>query len=140
LQVGKRAGGGVGGVPISAGTRSVDIVRYPIGSLCQVFVFEGRRNQDLDGEDTVNMSMRTFEGVCADVGLSRSNNKALDDIVRVFGTNGSIQVGWREFRCPQVSSPDRIVFGSGNDKRAAIRRRLGEFCSRVPGSEPRPAG
>jgi predicted dehydrogenase len=95
-----------GGVPIDNGTRSVDIVGYPIGSLCRAFVFETRRNQDLDGEDTVNMSMRTFDGICADVGLSWSNDKALDGITRVFGTYGSIQEGWREVRCPQVSSPD----------------------------------
>jgi len=87
-----------GGVLIDNGTHSVNIVRYPIGPISQVFVVEGRRYRDLNGEDTVNMSMRTFNGVCANVDFSWTINKALDDYIRVFRTNGKVQAGLRESR------------------------------------------
>jgi predicted dehydrogenase len=127
---------GGGGVLIDNGTHSVDIVRYLLGPISQVLVVEGKRNQDLQVEDTVNMFMRTVDGVSANVDLSWSINKELDDYIRVFGTNGTIQVGWRESRYRQVSSPDWIVFGGGYDKLAAFRRQLSNFCSRVLGIEP----
>jgi predicted dehydrogenase len=125
-----------GGVLIDNGTHSVDIVRYLLGPISEVFVVEGRRNQELRVEDTVNMFMRTADGVSALVDLSWSINKELDDYIRVFGTNGTIHVGWRESRYRQSSSPDWIVFGSGYDKLSAFRRQLANFCSRVLGIEP----
>jgi predicted dehydrogenase len=94
----KRAGGGDDGVLIDNGTRSVDIVGYLIGPISRVFVVEGRHNRDLDGEDTVNMFMRTFNGVGANVDFSWTINKALDDSMRVFRTNGKIRAAWRESR------------------------------------------
>jgi predicted dehydrogenase len=127
---------GGGGVLIDSGTHSVDIVRYLLGPISQVFVVEGRKNQDLRVEDTVNMFMRTADGVSANVDLSWSINKELDDYIRIFGTNGTVRVGWRESRYRQVSSPDWIVFGGGYDKLAAFRRQLSNFCSRVRGIEP----
>ncbi len=83
---------------IDNGTHSVDIVGYLIGPISRVFLVEGRQNRDLDGEDAVNMSIRTFNGVGANVDFSWTINKALDDDIRVFRTNGRIQAGWREAR------------------------------------------
>jgi len=42
--------------------------------------------------------MRTFNGVCANVDFSWTINKALDDYIRVFRTNGKVQAGLRESR------------------------------------------
>ncbi len=125
-----------GGVLIDNGTHSVDIVRYLLGPISQVFVVEGKRNPDLQVEDTVNMFMRTADGICANVDLSWTINKELDDYIRVFGTNGVIRVGWRESGYRQTSSPDWIAFGNGYDKLLAFRRQLSNFCSRVLGTEP----
>jgi len=85
-------------VPIDNGTRSVDIVDDLNGPISRVLVVEGRQNRDLDEEDTVNMFMRTFNGVRAHVDFSWTINKALDDCIRDFRTKGNIRAGWRESR------------------------------------------
>lgn len=125
-----------GGVLIDNGTHSVDIVRYLLGPISQVLVVEGKRIQDLQVEDTVNMFMRTAGGVSVNVDLSWSINKELDDYIRIFGSSGTIRVGWRESSYRQTSSPDWVVFGSGYDKLSAFRSQLDNFCSRVLGTEP----
>jgi hypothetical protein len=94
----KRADGGDDGVPIDNGTRSVDIVVYLIVPISRAFVVEGRQNRELDGEDTVNMFMHTFDGVGANVAFPWTINNALDDDIRAFRTNGKIQAGRRQAR------------------------------------------
>ena len=72
----------------------------------------------------------------ATVDLSWNLNKELDTYIRIYGTNGTIFVGWRESKFRQASSPDWIVFGKGYDKVAAFRRQVENFCNRIIGTEP----
>jgi predicted dehydrogenase len=125
-----------GGVLIDNGTHSVDIVRYLLGPIAEVLAVEGRRSQNAAVEDTVNLFLRTRTGVIATVDLSWNLNKDLDTFIRIYGTNGTIFVGWRESKFRQASSPDWIVFGKGYDKVAAFRRQVENFCGRILGIEP----
>jgi predicted dehydrogenase len=125
-----------GGVLIDNGTHSVDIIRYLLGPIAEVMAFEGKRAQNSAVEDTANLCLRTESGISATVDLSWSINKELDTFLRIYGSNGTILVGWRESKFRQASSPDWIVFGKGYDKNQAFSRQINNFCHRVLGTEP----
>ncbi|MBK8211528.1 MAG: Gfo/Idh/MocA family oxidoreductase [Rhodospirillales bacterium] len=125
-----------GGVLIDNGTHSIDIIRYLLGPIAEVLAVEGRRAQSGAVEDTANLFLRTETGIPATVDLSWSINKELDTYLRIYGSNGTILVGWRESKFRQASSPDWVVFGKGYDKNQAFARQVENFCHRVLGSEP----
>lgn len=125
-----------GGVLIDNGTHSVDIIRYLLGPISDVLAVEGRRLQSDTVDETANIFVRTEAGIPATVDLSWTLNKELATFINVYGTNGTINVGWRESRFRQASSPDWIVFGHGYDKVAAFRRQVENFCHHVLGMEP----
>ncbi|MCZ7525080.1 MAG: Gfo/Idh/MocA family oxidoreductase [Acidimicrobiia bacterium] len=125
-----------GGVLIDNGTHSVDIARYLLGPISEVMAVEGKRVQGLPVEDTAQLFLRSAEGVMGTVDLSWSIDKALDSYVNVYGSHGTIQVGWRQSRYRQASSPDWVVFGSGYDKLGSMRRQVEDFCRGVRGAGP----
>jgi predicted dehydrogenase len=125
-----------GGVLIDNGTHSIDIARYLLGPIAEVLAVEGKRTQNPAVEDTVNLFLRTQSKVMATVDLSWTLNKEVDTFVRVYGTNGTIFVGWRASKFRQTSSPDWIVFGKGYDKVAAFKRQVDNFCGCILGTEP----
>jgi predicted dehydrogenase len=125
-----------GGVLIDNGTHSIDIARYLLGPIAEVLAVEGKRTQSPAVEDTVNLFLRTQSRITATVDLSWNLNKEMDTYIRIYGTNGTIFVGWRESKFRQTSSPDWIVFGKGYDKVAAFKRQVENFCHRIIGAEP----
>lgn len=125
-----------GGVLIDNGTHSVDITRYLLGPIDRVLAVEGKRSQRLDVEDTATILLHTEGGVHATIDLSWSLNKELDTYIKVFGSNGTVFVGWKESKFRQSSSPEWIVFGNGYDKVAAFRRQVLNFCNNILGLEP----
>jgi predicted dehydrogenase len=125
-----------GGVLIDNGTHSVDIIRYLLGPIAEVMAVEGRRTQNPAVEDTANLFLKTVAGAVASVDLSWTINKEMDTYVKIYGTTGTIHIGWRESRFRQASSPDWVLFGSGYDKLAAFRRQVANFCHRLSGLEP----
>lgn len=125
-----------GGVLIDNGTHSVDIARYLLGPIAEVLAVEGRRSQSSAVEDTANLYLRTESGIPASVDLSWSINKELDTFLRIYGSNGTILVGWKESKFRQASSPDWVVFGNGYDKNQAFFRQVENFCHRILGRQP----
>ncbi len=124
-----------GGVLIDNGTHSVDIVRYFLGPIEAVAAVEGKRIQGLGVEDTARLFVRTQSGVLGSIDLSWSLNKDLESYIDIYGSNGTIRVGWRESKYRPLSSQDWIVFGSGYDKVQAFRRQVENFCAAVRGEE-----
>lgn len=124
-----------GGVLIDNGTHSVDIVRYFLGPIEAVSAVEGKRIQGLDVEDTARLFVRTKSGVLGGIDLSWSLNKDLESYIDIYGTNGTIRVGWKESKYRPLSSPDWIVFGKGYDKVQAFRRQVENFCQAIRGEE-----
>lgn len=124
-----------GGVLIDNGTHSVDIARYLLGPISQVLAVEARRIQNIDVEDTANLFIHTASGASGQIDLSWSLNKEIDTYIRVYGTDGTIQIGWRESKYKQASSPDWIVFGHGYDKLSAFRGQITNFCNYLRGTE-----
>jgi predicted dehydrogenase len=124
-----------GGVLIDNGTHSVDLMRYFLGPLAEVQVVEGKRVQGLAVEDTVRIFVRSISGVMGTVDLSWSINKELDSYINIYGSQGTVFVGWKESKYRQSSSPDWIVFGKGYDKFQAFRSQMMNFCKAIHGEE-----
>jgi predicted dehydrogenase len=124
-----------GGVLIDNGTHSVDLMRYFLGPLAEVHVVEGKRSQGLAVEETVRISVHSVSGVLGSIDLSWSIDKALESYLNIYGSHGTIAVGWKESRYRQASSRDWVVFGQGYHKTAAFRRQLDNFANAVRGQE-----
>jgi predicted dehydrogenase len=124
-----------GGVLIDNGTHSVDLMRYFLGPLAEVQVVEGKRVQGLAVEDTVRIFVRSISGIMGTIDLSWSINKELDSYINIYGSHGTVFVGWRESKYRQSSSRDWIVFGKGYDKIQAFRSQIKNFCKTILGEE-----
>ena len=120
-----------GGVLIDNGTHSVDIMRYFLGPLAEIQVVEGKRIQGLPVEDTVRIFVKSTQGVMGNIDLSWSINKELDYFIRIYGSKGTISVGWKESKYRQESSKEWIVFGQGYNKIQAFRSQLENFSNAI---------
>ncbi|OWK42953.1 Gfo/Idh/MocA family protein [Fimbriiglobus ruber] len=124
-----------GGVLIDNGTHSVDLMRYFLGPLAEVHCVEGKRVQGLEVEDTVRVFVHSAAGVMGSVDLSWSLNKELDWFLNIYGSQGTLQVGWKQSKYRQAGR-DWVVFGKGYDKTQAFRSQIGNFARAIQGTEP----
>jgi predicted dehydrogenase len=124
-----------GGVLIDNGTHSVDIMRYLLGPITEVLAVAGKRIQKLEVEDTAQLFVRSQSGVIGHIDLSWSINKERDWFLSIFGTNGTIQVGWKESKYRQNSGREWITFGKGYSKVQAFRDELANFAAAVRGED-----
>jgi predicted dehydrogenase len=122
-----------GGVLIDNGTHSVDILRYFLGNLRDVQIVEGRRMQGLPVEDTVRLFVHNDQGVMGAADLSWSIDKALETFVRLYGSDGTILVGWKESSYRRRGQSEWRSFGNGYDKIQAFRDQLENFCDAIKG-------
>ena len=124
-----------GGVVIDNGTHSADIVRYLLGPIVSVFLIEEPSVQNLPVEDNALLLFRTAAGAMARVDLSWSFDKQLPDYLRIYGTQGTVHIGWKKSRYKQSSSSEWICFGRGYGKIAAFRGQLRDFCRAIDGKQ-----
>ena len=125
-----------GGVLIDNGTHSVDLCRYFLGPLAEVQVVEGKRVQNLAVEDTIRIFVKSTAGVMGNIDLSWSINKELDYYIRIYGSQGTVSLGWKESKYHQTSSRDWVVFGSGYNKVQAFQAQLTNFAKAIRQEEP----
>jgi predicted dehydrogenase len=124
-----------GGVLIDNGTHSVDIMRYFLGPLVEIQAIEGRRIQDIQVEDTVRLFVRSSGGVMGSIDLSWSLNKELPYYLSVYGSAGTMHVGWKESKYRRLSDQQWTVFGSGYDKLQAFGSQIDNFVRSIRGEE-----
>lgn len=124
-----------GGVLIDNGTHSVDITRYFLGALAEVQVVEGKRIQKLPVEDTVRIFVKSKSGVMGNIDLSWSINKELDYFLRIYGSQGTISVGWQESKYRQSPQDDWVVFGTGYNKIQAFQSQIDNFSRAIVGQD-----
>lgn len=122
-----------GGVLIDNGSHSVDIARYLLGPVVAVQAQPGVQGQGLAVEDTVNLWLRTGKGVVGTVDLSWTIHKETPWYVSVFGSAGSVNVGWKGSQYRHDGSPGWVSFGNGYDKVAAFKGQLQNFVDSVRG-------
>lgn len=124
-----------GGVLIDNGTHSVDIIRYFLGAIEEVLAIETGGTQNLNVDENVKLLAKTAGNVVASVDLTWGINKELPNFISVYGTNGTLHIGWRESKYKLNSSPDWTVFGKGYDKVQAFRSKIENFAKAVAGKE-----
>jgi predicted dehydrogenase len=122
-----------GGVLMDNGTHAVDILRYFMGHLSDVQVVEGRRVQGLPVEDTVRLFVRNDDGVMGTADLSWTIDKEMSTYLRVYGSEGTILVGWKESKYRRSGEADWTKFGRGYDKVQAFRSQIANFCEAMCG-------
>jgi len=115
-----------GGVLIDNGTHSVDLMRYFVGPLADLQVWEGRRSQGLAVDETVTVFVRSASGVMGTIDLSWTINKELERYFNIYGSDGTVCVGWKESKYRPASSREWIVFGKGYDKLQALSAEFGD--------------
>jgi predicted dehydrogenase len=122
-----------GGVLIDNGTHSADIVRYLLGPVVGVHAVEGRRWQPLQVEDSCTMLCRVESGTTASIDLSWSIQKLNPWYVSIYGTEGVLQIGWKESRFRQTAKAEWAKLGSGYDKFQAVGSQLDNFIETIEG-------
>lgn len=124
-----------GGVLIDNGTHSVDILRFLLGAITELQVVEGRRVQNLAVEDTVHLFVRTAAGAMGAIDLSWSMNKVQPHYISIYGSKGSLFIGWKESKFKTADSTDWTVFGKGYDKVESFANQLRNFAGAICGTE-----
>ena len=117
-----------GGVLIDNGCHSVDLARYLLGPLAKVQAQFGTRVQALEVEDTARMLFQSQSGALGSIDLSWSIQKETDAYVRLHGTEGTLEIGWRRSRW-KTSDGEWQEFGNGYDKIAAFQAQLENFVA-----------
>ena len=125
-----------GGVLVDNGTHSVDIMRYLLGPIREVQVVEGKRIQGLKVDETVHVHARSAGGVDGTIDLSWSINKELERYISLYGSAGTVLVGWKESRFRPATSREWVPIGKGYDKFQAFRSQIDNFSRAVAGEEP----
>ena len=129
----KRVAGG--GVLIDNGTHSVDIIRYFLGAIEEILALETGGTQNLSVDENVKLLAKTKNGIAASVDLTWGINKELPNFISIYGTNGTLHIGWRESKYKLNTSPDWIIFGKGYDKVQAFRSKIENFAHAIQGKE-----
>ena len=120
-----------GGVLIDNGTHSVDIIRYFLGPITDVLALETSGTQNLSVDENVKLLAKTADGVAASIDLTWGINKELPNFISIYGTSGTLHIGWREAKYKLNSSPDWTVFGKGYDKVQAFRAKIENFRNAI---------
>jgi predicted dehydrogenase len=92
--------------------------------------------QGLAVEDTVRLFVHNDEGVMGAADLSWSINKELETYLRVYGSAGTILVGWKESRFRRHGEAEWQTFGRGYDKIQAFQAQLENFSAAIRGRAP----
>jgi len=124
-----------GGVLIDNGTHSIDIMRFLLGSVTELQVVEGRRIQNLAVEDTARLFCRNEAGAMGSIDLSWSMNKVQPHFISIYGSKGTLLVGWKESKYQLAGESDWTIFGNGYDKVAAFSNQLKNFAAAIKGEE-----
>ena len=122
-----------GGVLIDNGTHSVDIIRYFLGAITDVLALETSGTQNLEVDENVKLLAKTENGIAASVDLTWGINKELPNFISIYGTNGTLHIGWRASKYKLNSSPDWNIFGKGYDKVQAFRSKIENFRNAIVG-------
>jgi predicted dehydrogenase len=122
-----------GGVLFDNGSHSVDIARYLLGPITLVQAQHGIQIQPIEVEDTSRVYFQTAGGVMGSVDLSWSIHKDTESYVSLFGTEGTLSLGWRESKYRQSEKLNWVVFGGGYDKQRAFLRQQRHFLDCVAG-------
>jgi predicted dehydrogenase len=124
-----------GGVLIDNGSHSADIARYLLGPIAQVQAQLGTMAQGLEVEDTVRVQFLSRSGVLGSFDLSWSITKDSKNYIQIFGSEGTLQLGWKGSRYCQDGSSKWISFGNGYDKNRSFSSQHANFIDCLKGRD-----
>jgi predicted dehydrogenase len=113
-----------GGVLIDTGSHAIDIARYLVDPILKVRAEEASRVQSKEVEDTVRLDLCTASGVIGTIGLSWTIKNASDEYVRIYGTQGTLCIGWNNSMYRPNGAVDWIKFGEGYSTLKAVTRQM----------------
>lgn len=124
-----------GGVLLDNGCHSVDIARYLLGPLARVQALFGKPVQKLEVEDTVRLMFEAGSGAMGAIDLSWSLHKEVPSYVRLYGSKGTLEIGWKVSRYKREGEKDWTQFGTGYDKVGSFAAQLANFAGVLRGTE-----
>jgi predicted dehydrogenase len=124
-----------GGVLSDNGGHAVDLMRFFLGPLVGVQAVEGARRLGLDVEESVRLLVRNVQGAVGSIDLSWNVGKDAESYLTLYGTEGTLHLGWRESRYRPATSPGWTPFGTGYDKVRACQRQIENFARAIRGDE-----
>lgn len=124
-----------GGVLLDNGCHSVDIARYLLGPLARVQALFGKPVQKLEVEDTVRLMFEAASGAMGAIDLSWSLHKEVPSYVRLYGSKGTLEIGWKVSRYKLSADKEWTAFGTGYDKVGAFAAQLANFAGAIAGTE-----
>ncbi len=116
-----------GGVLIDNGSHAVDVIRYLVGPIKSVYAQAGKKTQSIRVEDTARLHFETENQIIGMVDLSWSLYKHTANYVNIFGTLGTIEVGWQQSQIWDAKNKTSKVFGSGYKKIDAFINQMEHF-------------
>jgi predicted dehydrogenase len=115
-----------GGVVIDNGCHAFDIVAYLFGTVARVHATRLKPLQNIAVEDSATVLVAAGQGLIGRIDLSWSLATGRETFVTVYGSEGTIEVGWRGSRLRPAGRPPEPI-GNGYDKGEAHRRMLTAF-------------
>jgi predicted dehydrogenase len=84
----------------------------------------------------VRIFVKSVAGVMGSIDLSWSVNKELPHYLSIYGSAGTLHVGWKESKFRRAGDAEWTVFGQGYDKVQAFSSQLDNFVRSIRGAEP----
>ena len=117
------------GILMDSGSHAIDITQHFFGPLLRIRVEETRRLRSRVVKNTVRIDMRTVSGVIGTAQLSWKKKNPCDDYIRIYGTGGTLCIGWKSSKYRLNDSVDWIKFGEGYSTPKALNRQMGNYLN-----------
>jgi predicted dehydrogenase len=122
-----------GGVIIDSGCHAFDVVGFLFGPVTRVHATRLRPAQLLAVEDSATVMVEVTKGVIGRIDLSWSHATQRETYLMVHGTEGSIDVGWRQSRVRLIGQEPRPLPVGVYDKHASHVAMMNAFLAVVSG-------
>ena len=117
-----------GGVLIDNGSHAADVIKCLVGPIKSVYAQAGKRTQAMNVEDTARLHFETEDHVVGMVDLSWSLYKHTPNYVNIFGTKGTLEIGWAQSLIWDAKEKTSKIFGKGYKKLDAFIRQIDHFA------------
>lgn len=127
-----RKGMSGGGVIIDNGCHAFDIVSFLFGTVTRVQATRLKPVQSVPVEDSATVLVAAERGLIGRIDLSWSLATGRQTYVTVYGSKGTIDIGWRGSKLKVIGKPERDI-GPGYDKATAHELMMRAFVDVLQG-------